>query len=95
MTNLIETLQNWYTNKCDDVWEHSFGIEITNIDNPGWKVKITGTTSHIPFNINIERCETDWVIVNASDTVFEAFGGAANLSEILSLAVEWIKEEKT
>ena len=29
-------LQGWYMAHCDDDWEHSFGVTIETIDNPGW-----------------------------------------------------------
>lgn len=33
-------LQKWYIENCDGDWEHSYGISISTIDNPGWSVKI-------------------------------------------------------
>ena len=38
--NVIEKIQAWYRQHCDGDWEHSSGIEITTLDNPGWRVKI-------------------------------------------------------
>ncbi len=38
--SLIEELQSWYLSQCDTRWEHSYGIEISNLDNPGWSLKI-------------------------------------------------------
>ena len=64
MKDLIDQLQRWYTSQCDDVWEHSFGVEIANIDNPGWKVKITGASAKQPLDIRSERTDDDWVRVS-------------------------------
>ncbi len=36
LSNLIE----WYCAQCDGLWEHSYGISITTIDNPGFRVAI-------------------------------------------------------
>jgi hypothetical protein len=33
---LLEQIQNWYAGQCDGRWEHSFGIKIETLDNPGW-----------------------------------------------------------
>ena len=30
----------WYVVQCNGDWEHSSGITITSLDNPGWLVKI-------------------------------------------------------
>jgi hypothetical protein len=32
----LRALQEWYESACDGDWEHSFGIRIETIDNPGW-----------------------------------------------------------
>lgn len=91
LENLIEKLQSWYSSQCNDVWEHSFGIEISNIDNPGWKIKITGANSKSNLNINIERSDTDWIVINADDTAFQAYGGSLNLQELLETAAKWLE----
>ncbi|MDH0732778.1 immunity 53 family protein [Pseudomonas sichuanensis] len=91
MKNLIEKLQNWYSSQCNDVWEHSFGIEITNIDNPGWKIKITGANNKSNLNINVERSDTDWIVIKADDTAFQAYGGSLNLQELLEAAAKWLE----
>lgn len=38
--NTLEEIQNWYKMNCDGDWEHTYGIEIGTLDNPGWIVKI-------------------------------------------------------
>ena len=37
---MIDWLQNWYCSNCDGGWEHSYGIKIQTLDNPGWHVEI-------------------------------------------------------
>ena len=37
---LLLKLQKWYASQCDGHWEHSSGITIESMDNPGWWVKI-------------------------------------------------------
>lgn len=36
----LEWLMNWYVRKCNNDWEHSFGVKIDTLDNPGWTVEI-------------------------------------------------------
>ena len=37
---MIEKLQSWYRMHCDGDWEHSYGITIDTLDNPGWCVTV-------------------------------------------------------
>jgi hypothetical protein len=30
----------WYRSQCDGDWEHSYGIKLENIDNPGWLLTV-------------------------------------------------------
>lgn len=39
-SDTISRLQEWYISNCDDDWEHSFGVTIGTLDNPGWSVSI-------------------------------------------------------
>lgn len=91
MSNLIEVLQHWYASQCNDVWEHSFGVEIVNIDNPGWRVRINGVSSKRLIEFDSERDEMDWIRVNATEVEFVGYGGPGSLKEILTLAVDWLK----
>jgi hypothetical protein len=33
-------LQRWYVAQCNGEWEHSYGIEIGTLDNPGWSLRV-------------------------------------------------------
>ncbi|WP_412525041.1 Imm53 family immunity protein [Burkholderia lata] len=39
------------------MWEHAHGIEIATLDNPGWKVTLTGASSGKAVDLAIERDE--------------------------------------
>ncbi|WP_157653604.1 immunity 53 family protein [Burkholderia ubonensis] len=92
MTDPLTVLQRWYASRCDGVWEHAHGIEIANIDNPGWRVKIDGASAGKPLDLHVERDEMDWISIRATDTAFAGYGGPGNLPELLALAADWIKE---
>jgi hypothetical protein len=32
--------QHWYLEQCNDLWEHSYGVKIDTLDNPGWLLVI-------------------------------------------------------
>lgn len=91
MNDLIGALQGWYTSQCNDVWEHSYGIEIANIDNPGWRVKVSGASGRKPVDMNTERNEEDWIVVKATGSEFVGHGGPNNLTELLALVVDWLR----
>lgn len=38
--NTFDKIQQWYKENCDEDWDHPYGVEITTMDNPGWRVKI-------------------------------------------------------
>ena len=36
----LSWLMQWYLAECNDDWEHSYGVKIDTLDNPGWTLKI-------------------------------------------------------
>jgi hypothetical protein len=94
--NTIKEIENWYSNQCNGDWEHGKGIELTTIDNPGWRLKINlvDTVFELrPFQrIEIERSESNWYHCWIKDGFFEAACGAKNLEEVLGIFIEWSKK---
>lgn len=69
-------------------WEHADGVEITNIDNPGWRLVATGLHSEDGRPIEVaprrfDRNQEDWIDILAGAGRFEAFCGPGNLGEAL------------
>jgi hypothetical protein len=61
MRSVVQRLQTWYHAQCDDEWEHSFGVAIETLDNPGWSVRVdlVGTVlADRPF-VDVEQLESD------------------------------------
>ncbi len=89
MKNILSWIQTWFLSQCNEVWEHSYGIKIDTLDNPGWSVSIdligTCLENKIADTISYNRTEDDWVNCSISDNQFKGFGGPENLSEILSI----------
>ena len=93
MNDIIEILQDWYTSQCNDTWEHSYGIKITTLDNPGWLVEIDGVSSKKIINRELtERSKIDWIDLQASETRFKGAGGLKNLKELLENAIKWLNQ---
>ncbi len=91
---LINWLQGWYLKNCDGYWEHSFGIKIDTIDNPGWMVNIDlndTSLDNITFNeINIKRSDNNWFYCRVRNNVFQGFGGSQNLIDIIVIFKNWV-----
>ncbi|WP_231952490.1 immunity 53 family protein [Paenibacillus sp. AD87] len=93
MMNTLTWLQNWYYENCNGDWEHSYGVKIDTVDNPGWSVEINLTDTYlekVPFeSIEEERNDQDWFYCIVRDGVFHGAGGAMNLEEILIYFENW------
>ena len=87
-------LQAWYAAQCDDDWEHSNGIAIDTIDNPGWSVTIdlagTGLDPATYTRREIHRSEDDWITTHTEGQTFQADCGPTNLAEALHHFRIWV-----
>lgn len=87
----LDNLTSWFSSQCNGDWEHSYGIVIESLDNPGWSlsVELRGTSleSKTLERSVIERSSDDWISVAVSESergpVFIAAGGTGNLPELL------------
>ncbi|WP_018352192.1 immunity 53 family protein [Longispora albida] len=91
--HVFDWLQAWYLSQCDGDWEHSWGVTIDTLDNPGWTVKINLQETDLAGRefprLQTTRSEHDWVMVWTSQEVFQIACGPGNLSEALALFREW------
>ena len=87
MSNAISLLQEWYARHCDEDWEHSYGIKIDTLDNPGWVLTIDLTDtefSEVSLSRNrIDRSEVDWIQSEISERRYISCGGVFNLEEMV------------
>lgn len=97
MSTYIDTLdwiQTWFSNQCNESWEHSYGIRINTLDNPGWSVTIdlhgTKLENKLMEEIAIERSDDDWVFCSVKNKEFKAAGGPRQLKEILEIFKAWV-----
>ena len=93
--DVIKELQEWQLNQCNGKWEHSFGIKINTLDNPGWIIDIdlvgTKNAGSEFEKINLERSENDWIHCQVENKVFKSACGPSNLGEILEIFLKWTK----
>lgn len=93
--NNLKWLQKFYNGKCDGEWEHTYGVRIETIDNPGWSVQIdlnyTKFEHRIFKLVDIERNDLDWMVCKVEEGKFIGVGGANNLTEIINTFREWVE----
>lgn len=94
---VISTLESYYLTACDGDWEHTNGISINTIDNPGWIVEIDLrkplATPKEQLLKDIERSPSDWIRCSIEDDKFKGVGGPANLAEIINTFTVWASSE--
>ncbi|MBL0319083.1 MAG: hypothetical protein IPP74_07320 [Alphaproteobacteria bacterium] len=82
----LNWLMSWYASHCNGDWEHMYGVKISTLDNPGWRVQIDLVGTNLEdLSINrqtYETSETDWYTFIIKDQVFDATGDPTKL-EIL------------
>jgi hypothetical protein len=92
-TTLLTRLQNWYLTNCDGDWEHSYGISISTLDNPGWMVKIdvTDTCLHnLAYEKQVDNGNFDWLLIKTINHVIECSGDPSKLAAILIIFLDEI-----
>lgn len=93
---LLKRLQNWYQLHCDGDWEHSYGVIIDTLDNPGWKLTVDLTDTLLedvnfqPINIgNPENKNNFWLSCQKLDNTFIGSGGVDSLENLISIFLDW------
>lgn len=78
----LTSLIDWYKRSCDGDWEHTYGVKLETLDNPGWwlTVDLIGTElDGATMNEISEGCDSDaypdhsqWIHCRVSDNKFSA-----------------------
>ncbi|WP_414676550.1 immunity 53 family protein [Methylibium sp.] len=95
----LTRLQVWYTAQCNGDWEHSYGVRIDTLDNPGWSVEVDLKDTHLArraFPVGVKgssEVATSWVHCKVEAAKFHGFGGAGDLTEILSTFLTWAESD--
>jgi hypothetical protein len=94
----LERLQAWYADHCNGLWEHSYGIKIDTLDNPGWTVEVdlneTDLEGHQFEKSFTERSEDDWFFAEREEMKFKVACGPRNLDEALAIFCDWAERSR-
>ena len=98
----IKWLMDWYVAQCNGEWEHSYGVEIGTLDNPGWSLKInlretkledrpfTKVQSGVPADdLNEWQRDGSWWVAEVKDWKFEAACGPLDLPAVIAVFRNW------
>ncbi len=100
--NSLQELQEWYLSQCNEDWEHTYGVSIGTLDNPGWSVEVELTdtdlegaqfkTQSYGVGENADPNGHDWLVCEVKDNKFIGHGGPRKLEEIIKVFLAWVKQ---
>jgi hypothetical protein len=83
----LALLQACYASQCNGEWEHSYGVKIDTIDNPGWSVKIDLawlTSVEIEGKeFKLDNGDGDWMHCSVKNAMFHGYGDPFKLETII------------
>lgn len=91
---LLTQLQEWYSKQCNGDWEHTYGISISTLDNPGWSLRIDLIDTYL-FGRTFDEVHVEgdshnsWYVCKISNNVFEGSCGPNRLYDVVALFLEW------
>ncbi|SFF30464.1 Immunity protein 53 [Actinacidiphila alni] len=87
-------LQDWYASNCDGDWEHSAGVRIESLDNPGWMIRLdtTGTVweGRTLDRVVVGTSEDNWLHYWADGNSIQAACGPHLLEEALQTVLDQV-----
>ena len=101
---VFKWLETWYAQQRDGEWEHSFGVTINTLDNPGWEVVIDLGPSQIdkakkervicsigepPGAENQNEGGIAWMVCEIKASQFRGAGDPSKLTTILETFRDW------
>ena len=91
--NELRRLQDWYVAQCDGDWEHSYGLRIATLDNPGWTVTIDlEDTEYVGVSfaeLKDMAPDRDWIRCWVEGSAWHGDGGPLMLTTILGHFLDW------
>jgi Immunity protein 53 len=97
--NEFERLQAWYQAQCDGDWEHSFGVTIGTLDNPGWTLTVdleeTPLAQLTYPSVRRDVSETDWIQCEVAERQWRGAAGSGQLLALIHEFVTWVDAAAT
>ncbi|QDT01256.1 immunity 53 family protein [Adhaeretor mobilis] len=96
--SVFADINDWYSAQCDGDWEHSYGVVIETLDNPGWWVKIDlrdtilEAAPYADYSIGDGDDDASWIQCKRDRMQWHGMGDPNRLEEILKRFLEWAKD---
>jgi len=100
----LQELQEWYLSQCNEDWEHSYGVSIGTIDNPGWSLEVDLSDTNMEYvsykeysygvGEDGDSSGDNWLFTKVENSKFIAYGGARKLEEMINTFLEWVKYQQ-
>lgn len=100
--NALARLQDWYQRQCNDDWEHTYGVEIGTLDNPGWTLQVDLADTELegrafaPVEVGIGADsiadDPSWLSCKVEGRKFKAAGGPAKLEAMILAFLDWAEQ---
>lgn len=97
-------LSQWCLSQCNNDWEHSFGVKIDTIDNPGWSLKIDLTDTQMEGrtfervvhgepsgDLEEWRRTGSWWVARVEGDAFHVACGPLDLSAAIGVFRRWVE----
>lgn len=100
MTDYIKRIQDWYKINCNGDWEHSYGLSIETLDNPGWSIKFDlkdTSLESLEFSQEFQNPNNrfDWFHIKTSEKSLNISCGPENLDKVFSIFFDKIITDYT
>ena len=95
MKDELHELQAWYRAQCNGDWEHTYGVTIGTLDNPGWSISIDLAETSLADRgftmVETLAHEVDWMRCEVKDGKWLGNGGPTMLRPMLRAFLTWAK----
>ena len=94
----------WYLAECNGDWEHSYGVKIDTLDNPGWTLNIDLRETDLQGRLfekvkqgepssDLEEWRSlgSWWVAEVRGDSFEASCGPLDLPAVIQLFRDWVE----
>jgi len=85
--DLLNWLTDWYASNCNRDWEHTYGISIGTLDNPGWSMIIdlidTPLEGRQLTEISMNNSDNDWYKISSTGEQFMGYGDEKKLNILI------------
>lgn len=105
-TGNLEWLAEWYVRQCNNDWEHSYGVKIDTLDNPGWSIEIDLRETALEGcllkseqgepagNLDEWRGLGGWWTAEADGVRFKGACGPTDLSAVIGVFRQWAESHR-